>query len=531
MVLYQQLEENMNKELKNEMALTSLGYNQEGIQYLESIKGIDGYLRMTLVNNQGIALFDNRADIATMENHLDRPEIIQAFRDGDGQSTRISGTLDTQLFYMAKLMDDGNVLRLSTITDSIGATLSERIPEMVAILLLIILLAIFFGRMQTRKIVKPINEINLEDPHDNCPYDEIAPLITKIRKLNDSGRKQMEELAERSKNFSEITIHMKEGLMIIDENGKIISLNKSGLVFFDIADFDYEGKHYTNINRSTPLRNAVETALSGNFWTETIVKGGQSFLIQSTPVIRNEVTTGAIVMIFDVTEQHKAELVRKEFTANVSHELKTPLTTILGYAELIKNRMAQGEDTVNFAGKIYTEATELIDLIEDIIKLSELDEKHNNIGMEEIDLFAAANSVISRLQSIADKKEVSLHLEGSGGLIKGVPSMIDELLVNLCDNAIKYNKISGDVKLSVDKIGENIQLKIVDTGIGIPIEHQDRVFERFYRVDKSHSKETRGTGLGLSIVKHIVAYHKASIMLESSIDTGTSITIIFPQIA
>lgn len=526
---YQQLEENTNRELKHSMGITAAGYSNGGIEYLQSIKGLDRYSRITLVDRDGSVLFDNRANFEMMENHLTRPEIKEAFSNGKGQSTRLSGTLDRQYFYFAQLMDDGTVLRLSTSTESLVKSLTENIPATLGILFLIILISIFVARMLTRSIIKPINEIDMENPYHDDLYEEIAPLITKIRRLDNSAYFHMEELVERSKNFSNITTHMKEGLMIIDKDGKIISLNKSALVFFDVKDLDFEGKHYSYINRGIPLHNAVETALTGNFWNHTVAKNELSFLIQSTPVTRNEQVTGVILMVFDITEQRKSELVRKEFTANVSHELKTPLTAIIGYAEIIKNRMAMGEDTVDFAGRIYDEANGLLSLIEDIIQLSKLDEEHDDPEMEEIDLLAAASSLVSRLQTIAEKKEVTLRIEGNGGVIKGNSSMIEELLLNLCDNAIKYNKAGGDVLLSVNKFGKSVQLQVKDTGIGIPLEYQERVFERFYRVDKSHSKTTGGTGLGLSIVKHIVAIHHASITLNSTLGKGTSIVITFDR--
>lgn len=527
-VLYQQLAEDMKRELKNQAAYVTAGYYEGDMEYLEAIRGADRESRITLIDRDGTVLFDNRADVTTMDNHRGRPEIAEAFAEGRGETIRLSDTVGTQAFYLAVRLNDGRVLRVSSSTDSVTAAMTNSSVVIAMILILVICLAIFLARFQTRRIVKPINEIDLEQPMDNKVYDELAPLLIRIHHLHDSVEEQMLELAERTRHFSEITESMEEGLVILDESGQVVTANPSALVFLESGDGEYIGKHFSTMNRSLTLRTAVESALQGNSSEAIMTAGNRSFQLRANPVTKYGKVSGVILLLLDVTEKQRSEIQRREFTANVSHELKTPLTAISGYAELLKNRMVPGDEAADFAGRIFEEASGLIALVEDVIRLSQLDERSIPEPMEDVDLMMAANSVAARLASKAKQANIEMTVDGSGGVILAVPHLIEELLINLCDNGIKYNKEAGKVTISVEQLSTGIRLTVSDTGIGIPTEHQERIFERFYRVDQSHSKDTGGTGLGLSIVKHIAAYHKASINLTSRLGHGTSISVTFP---
>lgn len=527
-VLYQQLAEDMRRELRNQAAYVSAGYYEGDMEYLEAIRGANRESRITLIDQYGTVLFDNRADVATMDNHRDRSEIAEAFAEGQGESIRMSDTVGTQSFYFAIRLIDGRVLRVSSNSDSVTEALTNSSVVIAMILILVICMAILLARFQTRRIVKPINEIDLEQPMNNKVYDELAPLLIKIQHLHDSVEKQMQEQAERTRHFSEITENMEEGLVILDENGHVVTANPSALVFLESGVGEYIGKHFSTINRSLTLRTAVGSALLSNSNEAVMTAGNRSFQLRANPVTKYGKVSGVILLLLDVTEKQRSETQRREFTANVSHELKTPLTAISGYAELLKNRMVPGDEAADFAGRIFEEASGLIALVEDVIRLSQLDERSIPEPMEEVDLLMAANSVMARLASKAKQTNIELTVDGSGGVILAVPHLIEELLINLCDNGIKYNKEGGKVGISVEQFPAGIRLTVADTGIGIPAEHRERIFERFYRVDQSHSKETGGTGLGLSIVKHIAAYHKASIELTSRVGQGTSISVTFP---
>jgi two-component system phosphate regulon sensor histidine kinase PhoR len=527
-VLYQQLSEDMKRELKNQAAYVSAGYYEGDMEYLEAIRGADRESRITLIDRDGTVLFDNRADVTTMDNHRDRPEIAEAFAEGRGETIRLSDTVGTQAFYLAVRLNDGRVLRVSSSTHSVTAAMTNSSVVIAMILILVICLAIFLARFQTRRIVKPINEIDLEQPMNNKVYDELAPLLIRIHHLHDSVEEQMLELAERTRHFSEITESMEEGLVILDESGQVVTANPSALVFLESGDGEYIGKHFSTMNRSLTLRTAVESALQGSSSEAVMTAGNRSFQLRANPVTKYGKVSGVILLLLDVTEKQRSEIQRREFTANVSHELKTPLTAISGYAELLKNRMVPGDEAADFAGRIFEEASGLIALVEDVIRLSQLDERSIPEPMEDVDLMMAANSVATRLASKAKQANIEMTVDGSGGVILAVPHLIEELLINLCDNGIKYNKEGGKVTISVEQLSTGIRLTVSDTGIGIPTEHQERIFERFYRVDQSHSKDTGGTGLGLSIVKHIAAYHKASIDLTSRLGHGTSISVTFP---
>ncbi len=526
-LLYQQLENDMERELKNQMALVMTGYGESGIVYLQEIRGEDRNSRITLIAPSGKVLYDNRAIPSEMENHKDRLEVKAAFETGKGEGVRNSDTLGSQFFYLAQKTDDGNVLRLSIRTDSIRTSMGESVIFLVGILLLIGVLAMVFSRMQTRRIIQPINDIDLEHPEGEKLYEELFPLVSRIHNLNQSVQDKMRELSARTDNFNRITSHMEEGLIILDRAGKIITINRSAARFFEVEEDNLPGKHFSVANRNLKLLESVEKALKGQHQEEIIEDRDRQYQLRATPVFQEEEVSGGILMLYDVTEKRRADNLRREFTANVSHELKTPLTSILGYAEILSNRMAVGADAIEFAGRIQGEAKDLLSMIEDIIRLSELDEGNIRIPMERVNLLKEAERVAERLRPTAALRGIPIEVIGEEAFVQGIPTLLEEMLVNLIDNSIKYNVEEGEITARIQKTKDKVVLEVADTGIGIPLEDQERIFERFYRVDKSHSKNISGTGLGLSIVKHIAAYHKAALSLESQVGKGTTIRIEF----
>jgi two-component system phosphate regulon sensor histidine kinase PhoR len=526
-LLYQQLENDMERELKNQMALVMTGYGESGIVYLQEIRGEDRNSRITLIAPSGKVLYDNRAIPSEMENHKDRLEVKAAFEIGKGEGVRNSDTLGSQFFYLAQKTDDGNVLRLSIRTDSIRTSMGESVIFLVGILLLIGVLAMVFSRMQTRRIIQPINDIDLEHPEGEKLYEELFPLVSRIHNLNQSVQDKMRELSARTDNFNRITSHMEEGLIILDRAGKIITINRSAARFFEVEEDNLPGKHFSVANRNLKLLESVEKALKGQHQEEIIEDRDRQYQLRATPVFQEEEVSGGILMLYDVTEKRRADNLRREFTANVSHELKTPLTSILGYAEILSNRMAVGADAIEFAGRIQGEAKDLLSMIEDIIRLSELDEGNIRIPMERVNLLKEAERVAERLRPMAALRGIPIEVIGEEAFVQGIPTLLEEMLVNLMDNSIKYNVEEGEITARIQKNKDKVVLEVADTGIGIPLEDQERIFERFYRVDKSHSKNISGTGLGLSIVKHIAAYHKAALSLESQVGKGTTIRIEF----
>jgi len=526
-LLYQQLENDMERELKNQMALVMTGYGESGIVYLQEIRGEDRNSRITLIAPSGKVLYDNRAIPSEMENHKDRLEVKAAFETGKGEGVRNSDTLGSQFFYLAQKTDDGNVLRLSIRTDSIRTSMGESVIFLVGILLLIGVLAMVFSRMQTRRIIQPINDIDLEHPEGEKLYEELFPLVSRIHNLNQSVQDKMRELSARTDNFNRITSHMEEGLIILDRAGKIITINRSAARFFEVEEDNLPGKHFSVANRNLKLLESVEKALKGQHQEEIIEDRDRQYQLRATPVFQEEEVSGGILMLYDVTEKRRADNLRREFTANVSHELKTPLTSILGYAEILSNRMAVGADAIEFAGRIQGEAKDLLSMIEDIIRLSELDEGNIRIPMERVNLLKEAERVAERLRPTAALRGIPIEVIGEEAFVQGIPTLLEEMLVNLMDNSIKYNVEEGEITARIQKNKDKVVLEVADTGIGIPLEDQERIFERFYRVDKSHSKNISGTGLGLSIVKHIAAYHKAALSLESQVGKGTTIRIEF----
>jgi two-component system phosphate regulon sensor histidine kinase PhoR len=528
MAMYQQRSEDMRREMNNQAAYIAAGIAAGGPGYLLEIQGADRDSRITLIAPDGVVTFDNRVPLTQLDNHGDRPEVIAALQYGAGDAFRISNTLGSQTYYHAIRLADGTVLRVSSTTNSILAALAASYPILLLIILMVLGLALFIAGCQTKRIVQPINSLDLEHSIENEIYDEFSPLLIRIHHQNAYIENQMKELQKEQEQFLKITENMEEGLVITDERGYLISVNQSALRFLE-AGQDVAGRHFSSLNRSQPLERAVNSALKGSFTEEGFVLNGRHYQFRATPVNEEGKVRGAMILILDVTEKQKAENIRREFTANVSHELKTPLTAISGFAELIKDNMVRPEDIPSFAAKIHDEATRMVALVEDIIRLSQLDEKDLSFATRAIDLLETAKRVAARLSSLAEIQGVALAVSGQNASIQGVPQLIEELVSNLVENAIKYNKEEGAVSVQVTDAANSVTLSVADTGIGILPEHQARIFERFYRVDKSHSKETGGTGLGLAIVKHIANYHNAEIKLESSVNQGTKVVVIFPK--
>lgn len=528
-VLYQQISEDMRRELSNQIAFITAGVEEGDLDYLNSIQGSHQNSRITLIDEDGTVLFDNRADASTMENHGSRPEVVDAIESGRGESNRMSDTLNSQTYYLAVQLSDGRILRISSTTDTVLAALFGSGPILVMIALLILSFAILIARLQTKRIVDPINTLDLEHPIENAIYDELSPLLIRIHHQRDNIERQFKEIQKGADQFKEITEKMDEGLVVLDDAGYVLSINQSGIKFLGVELPQPVGKHYLTLNRSSQLQKAVGDAQMGQI-TETFLEpGNKIYQLRTTPIIIEGKPRGVILLILDITEKQRAEKIRREFTANVSHELRTPLTAISGFAELLKDGMVKTEDVPSFANRIYEEANNLVHLIEDVMKLSQLDEKAIPLPTEEFDLMDSVKSVEKRLATLAERNGIHITVSGESGVIRGIPQLIEELVTNLCDNAIKYNKAGGNVALKVSNQDGKVSLTVADTGIGISKENKERIFERFYRVDKSHSKETGGTGLGLSIVKHIAGYHQAEILLESAVGIGTTITIVFPK--
>ena len=486
--------------------------------------------RITLIDTDGTVLYDNQADPATMENHSDREEFQEASTAGAGEATRISDTIAEQTFYYAVKLQNGQVLRVAATTDSVFAAVLAVLPWILGVEVLVAVCTVLFSNFLTKKIVAPINRLDLDHPADNEIYDELSPLLGKISRQNEVIAQQMKSLREKQEEFTSITENMSEGFLVLDNNTDILSYNTSALRLLGAEAVPAES-HVSALalNRSAGFRSAVDGALAGKRSEQLVRQGGRCCQVMANPVLRDGEVEGAVVVILDITEREERENLRREFTANVSHELKTPLTSISGFAEIIKNGIVKPEDIPRFAGNIYEESQRLVTLVDDILNLSRLDEADVQLEREDFDLSSLARDVAGRLKASAKKNGVVITVIGDKAEINGVKSIVDEMVFNLVDNAVKYNKQNGRVTVTVDSSSDGTALTVTDTGIGIPQADVDRVFERFYRVDKSHSKEIGGTGLGLSIVKHGAAFHNAKVSLQSTEGEGTTVRLVFPN--
>jgi two-component system phosphate regulon sensor histidine kinase PhoR len=530
-LLYPLFTTQMQTEIQSKAAYLKAALNQENdkMAFLNTPAIQTGPTRITLVAKDGRVLYDNKADIETMDNHLSRPEIAEASVSGTAQNVRLSTTLGSQTFYYALRLDDGTVVRLANTTGSIFSAFLSILPLTLLLAAALFLLTLPLAKKMTARIITPINNLSLENPSDNQVYDELLPLLNRIRLQNKLIKQQMAELRSRQEDFTAITSHMSEGLIILDAQENILTVNDSAVDLLSAEKRDsYLGFNILRLNRNLTLQRAARAALQGIHSNKLLNLKKRTCQLLANPVYEQEAVKGAILLILDVTEQHKAEKIRQEFSANVSHELKTPLTSISGYAELLKSGLVKTEDIPSFAQRIHLEAGRMIALVENILMLSGLEEKKEQGRKEKVNLLELAKLVALRLNPRAKEKNISIKVGGESLEVPAVKPMLDQLMFNLIDNAVKYNNPNGTVEISVFRQnGQNV-LTVSDNGIGIPAEHQERVFERFYRVDKSHSKQTGGTGLGLSIVKHIAEYHRAAIKLESAANKGTKITVTFP---
>ncbi len=521
--LYNYFSKSQISQLNEKLLFAVANANEMGAEYLERFD-FSTY-RYTLIAPDGRVLYDSQADIEQMENHLDREEVAEALQDGTGSSARYSATLTRRTVYEAARLDDGNVLRISISQITIGALVLGMLPAVSAIALISVAVSMLLSHRMASSIVKPLYELDLENPARQAVYEELTPILAKIRNQRRQIDRHIQELRQKSDEFRQITASMNEGLVLLDQNGFVISINAAAKKLFNTDDTAI-GRDFLIVARTANISRAVVNSLDGKKaeFREEINGREYQFVVERTESEGKAV--GVVILSFDVSEMALAERSRREFTANVSHELKTPLQSIIGSAELLESGLVKPEDTQRFVGNIKGEARRLVSLINDIIRLSQLDE-NSEPATETVDLWDTANEVMDLLQVSAAKKQVGLELVGAPCTMTGIRRYIYEIIYNLCDNAIRYNKEGGKVKLEIRRTDDRISLSVTDTGIGIPQEHQSRIFERFYRVDKSHSKETGGTGLGLSIVKHAVAYHKGTIRLDSKPDVGTTITVEF----
>ena len=513
-------------QLKTQTDLAAQGIEHEGSSYFDGLDSEE--LRITWIDKKGKVLFDNKTDASSMENHLEREEVRQAVENGYGKSSRYSETLTEKSLYSAKKLSDGSVLRLSVSQYSVLTLFLGMLRPVLIIALLAVVLALLLAYRLSKNIVTPLNKLNLDSPLSNKVYEELSPLLKRMDAQQRQLKHQSEELKRKREEFETATENMSEGLIILNEKGVILSINRAAAKMLGLSE-DSVGKDIFSEKTSVNLKEPTQIALSGKNKEEVFALRDGNCQLLANPVSTDGKVTGAALLVLDVTEKERAEQMRREFTANVSHELKTPLQTISGYAELLANGMVADKDKTAFSEKIYAEAQRMIRLIEDIIKLSNLDEGAVELTRETVDLYVTAENTVRSLLPAAKKANVTLSLNGENAEIYGIPQLLTAVVYNLCDNAIKYNKDGGTVFVSVKNNAENIVLSVRDTGIGIPKEQQERIFERFYRVDKSHSKEVGGTGLGLSIVKHAAKLHDAKITIESEVGKGTGITVIFPK--
>lgn len=527
-VLYNHFETTMLDQLRTTAQFAEQGVEQEGMAYFDDLHAQN--CRVTWIAADGTVKYDNRSNPKTMENHADRQEVREAMENDSGTSVRRSSTLSEHTMYYAKRLSDGTVLRLSMSQRSVLFLVGGMLSPLVFILLAACLLAGVLSYRVSKKIVKPLSEIDLKHPEQVETYDELSPFLQRIAAQNREIDARMAEIRKQQQEFSMITENMSEGLFVVDRNYQILSYNKSAMQIFGM-DPGQEHENLLAVNRSEGFRNAVDSALKGRHTQENLELNGRVYQIIANAVCQPDFAedmVGAVILVLDVTEKEAQEQYRREFTANVSHELKTPLTSISGIAEIIRNGIVKPEDIPHFAGKIYDESQRLIALIGDIIKLSRLDENQVPMERETVDMLEMARDVVQQLSSVARKSGVTLVANGSHGQVQGVRQVLGEMVYNLCENAVKYNRAGGRVWVDVQQVADHVVLRVKDTGIGIPAAEQGRIFERFYRVDKSHSKAVGGTGLGLSIVKHGAALHHATISVSSEPEQGTEITLTFP---
>lgn len=511
-------------QLKTQLSFASTAVEDEGIEYLKNVES--GEYRLTLIDTDGTVLYDTGADAASMENHSDRREFQEAFLSGYGESHRYSRTLTEQTYYFAKKLSDDRVLRISTSQVTIVSLLLGMLQPLLVIAFLAILLSVFLAKRASLNLVKPLNNLDLNDPLSNDVYEELSPLLRHMAQQNKQIALQMDELSRSQNEFNAITSNMSEGLIVLNKDGVVVSLNTAARKIFE-AEEDSIGKDFLTIDRTPEISRAIKETLSGKKQELEYEKNGRNYDLCINQIVEKDEVIGVLLLAIDNTEKIQAEQNRREFTANVSHELKTPLQSIIGSADLIESGLVKPEDMPRFIGHIKTDAARLVSLVSDIIRLSQLDE-NTEMNWENVDALSVTKEALEMVGPIAESRNISLTIKGEPAPLTSVHKLLYDIIYNLCDNAVKYNKEGGFVKVNVKTAGDKVQVAVSDNGVGIAPADQSRVFERFYRVDKSHSRESGGTGLGLSIVKHAVAYLKGSISLESTLGKGTTITVSFP---
>ena len=530
-LLFHFFEKQIQKELANEAGFLAHALENEGAGYFDSFDNknnrLAGNNRITWIDENGTVLFDSRADVSELDNHADRDEIKTAMKEGKGMSTRYSKTLTEKTVNYAIRLSDGSILRVSTEQYTVVTILMGMLQPILFIMFVALILTLVLSARVSKAIIEPINKLDLEIPENNDTYEELTPLLRKIADQKETIGEQLADARKKQKEFNLITENMSEGFLVIDADANLLTYNSAALNLLEITP--PADRSVLLFCRAKEFRGVISDALSGIRAEDIMARDEHSYSLIANPVFEGGTVIGAVVVILDITEREKRDMLRREFTANVSHELKTPLTSISGFAELMKAGDVLENDVTDFSKSIYDEAQRLITLVNDIIKISELDGQSIPYEKETVDLYELSKEVIGRLEKEADKKNITFHLIGGRAEIIGVHKILEEMLYNLCDNAIKYNKENGTVDVLVNQTGDGVNVIVRDTGIGIPISHQDRVFERFYRVDKSHSKKVGGTGLGLAIVKHGALYHHAKLSLESTVDVGTVVTIAFSK--
>ena len=524
-VLYGYFSDMSKQMLRQQTDLAALAAESGGAELLSQMS--DDELRITLIDSNGKVLYDNMANSAEMENHLQREEIKEALQTGEGESSRYSSTLLEQSFYRAVRLKDGTVLRLAVSQYTWWTLLISMLQPLSVITLMILGLSLFMAFNLSQRIVQPLNKLNLDEPGKNEAYEELDPLIKKIENQQSQLKMQKTELQRKRDELETATENLTEGFILLNENGEVLSINRAACRLLGISSY-VVGKNLLLFANSVELKTVLQKAADSVRSEMRFNINENEYQLNASPIITNGKTVGAALIIFDVTESEKAEKMRREFTSNVSHELKTPLQTISGWAELLSDGLVKEGDVDKISAQIYSEAKRLIDLVEDIINLSHLDEGAADIKTEEVDLMKIAEESAEELKPAAEAAQVSLKVEGESVKFQGAPKLLSSVVYNLCDNAIKYNKKGGEVKITVKKENGNAVITVSDTGVGIPADQTERIFERFYRVDKSRSKEVGGTGLGLSIVKHAVKLYGGDVKAESEQGKGTCITVTLP---
>ena len=513
------------KQLRDELELASVAVERGGEDYLSSISS-ERY-RLTWIAPDGTVLYDTVTDAESLENHADREEVREALAGGEGESSRYSSTILQKTMYCARRLTDGSVLRISISRATAGVLLIGMVQPILIVVIVALILSAVLARRLSRRIVRPLNELDLEHPLENDAYEELSPLLGRINHQHRQIDEQMRELEQQRTEFSQITGSMREGLVLLDEKERVLSINPAACRLFD-ADERCVGQDFLTLDRSHDIRLAIADAMAQGHGEARTERGGRVWQFDVSRILSGTAAVGAVLLAFDITERETAEQNRREFTANVSHELKTPLQGIIGSAELLENGMVQPDDVPRFVGHIRKEAQRLVTLIGDIIRLSQLDEG-DEMPRETVDLLTLSQEAADDLTSAAEQKNVTISVTGESTCVSGVRRLLYEVIYNLCDNGVKYNVEGGSVSVRVGTEDGKAVVSVADTGIGIAPEHRERIFERFYRVDKSHSKASGGTGLGLSIVKHAVQYHHGTVELQSEEGKGTTIRILLPK--